>query len=154
MNDTCPNAPVSSRLSLRMKAGGFTIVEVMVAVLVLGLVISACLMTLRVVFFQVETIRNNTLASQILQSEMENLRLRSWSFIKDLENGEFQMDEELASTPAHAFKRRRFVYDLHEDLRELVLEVEWTGIGGTTSTRRYATCFARDGLNDYYYRAF
>jgi prepilin-type N-terminal cleavage/methylation domain-containing protein len=135
-------------------AGGFTLVEVMMAVLVLGLVVSSCLVTLRVVFSQIEAVRNNTLASQILQSEMENLRLRSWTFIKSLENGDFEMDEEFANTPAKGFQRRRYVFDVNEGLREMTLEVQWTALNGTTSTRRYSTYFARNGLNDYYYRAF
>jgi prepilin-type N-terminal cleavage/methylation domain-containing protein len=144
----CPNRG-RSRSDL-----GFTLVEVMMAVFVLGLVVSSCLMALRVMFGQIEVVRNSTLAAQVLQSEMENLRLRNWVFIRSLTDGEFLMDAEFGGTPARSFQRHRYVRDVHEDLREMILEVQWTGTNGVTSTRRYSTYFAREGLNDYYYRTF
>lgn len=138
----------------RSYAGGFTILEVMFGALILGMMAASCLMALRVVMSQVETVRNNTLASQVLQSEMENLRLMRWIDIRGFRDGEFTIGEDFKGTPADNFESRMYVRDIEPELRQVSLEVEWTGLNGATSVRRYSTYFARNGLSDYDYRAF
>lgn len=142
---------ISRRKSSR---SGFTLIEGMIGVFLLSVTVAACLMSLRVMFLQMENVRNNSLASQILQSEIENLRLLDWAKVAVLESGEFDMDEEFADTHARDFERRLIVREMHPNLREVTLEVEWTGVGGAVSARRYVTYFSRNGLHDYDYRAF
>jgi len=134
--------------------GGFTLAEAMIGVMILGLTLASCLMSVRVMFHQAENVRYNGLASQVLQSEMENLRLMNWAQIQTLTTGTFEMDEEYHDSPAQAFVRQRIVTEITPDLRQITLTVEWTGQNGVTSTRLYSTFFSRHGLNDYYYRSF
>ena len=39
-------------------------------------------------------------------------------------------------------------------LKQAVVSVAWTTNDGRARTRRYITYLAKDGINDYYYRAF
>src|SRR6478736_4188595 len=57
----------------------FTIVEVAMAAGVLALVLATSIITLQAGFRTLDVARGTTLASQILQSEMERLRMKSWA---------------------------------------------------------------------------
>lgn len=65
---------------------GFTLVEAMVAAIVLVLVIVPAITTLQRGFQSLDSARNPTTASQLMQSEMERLRLKNWSQIEELHN--------------------------------------------------------------------
>src|SRR3954471_12782851 len=73
---------VSSSLRSRLRSQkAFTIVEVAIAAGVLALVLSTSIITLQSGFRTLDVARGTTLASQILQSEMERLRMKSWTDI-------------------------------------------------------------------------
>jgi prepilin-type N-terminal cleavage/methylation domain-containing protein len=63
----------------RRRSAGFTLVEVMMAAAVLALAISTSVTTLQYGFRTIDTARNTTIASQVLQSMIEDIRLLSWS---------------------------------------------------------------------------
>lgn len=136
------------------RRGGFTLAEIAIATMVMGLVMVSAMMGLRMGFALIETARHNTLASQILQSEMENLRLMNWSELASLGDGEFEKDESFQGTQAERFVTNRSVEELSISFRRITLEVEWEAFNGATLSRRYVTFFSKDGLNDYYYRSF
>src|SRR3954470_18211405 len=75
--------PNRSRATLRSERG-FTIVEVTMAAFVLALGITTSITTMQYGMRMVDTARNMTLAGQIMQSEMEILRLQNWSQIAAL----------------------------------------------------------------------
>ncbi len=136
------------------RTSGFSLPEVMISIVILSVLILSSLMTIRLVFSQLEAARADTAASQLLQSEMENLRLANWAYISELESGTFDLDPDLASSATTAFTGHRRVESIHTGLAEIVLEVEWTTSFGRTQSRRYVTNFSKDGLNDYYFRTF
>lgn len=137
-------------------------VEIVIAVMVLGMVVASTVMALRTGFTMIQLARDNTMAAQILQSEMENLRMMSWAKLTQLEaEEEFEVDTQLDEGFAEKFSRTRRVDDMYDDdgnqregMKEVVLEIEWTGAVGTQHRRVYRTRFGKEGLNDYYYRAF
>src|SRR3954471_24728441 len=63
---------------------GFTIVEVTMAAFVLALGITTSITTMQYGMRMVDTARNMTLAGQIMQREMETLRLQNWTQIAAL----------------------------------------------------------------------
>lgn len=106
--------------------------------------------------------RGTTLASQLLQSEMENLRLQSWSDIEAQEGtNEVDLTVLLSDQPAaHAvadgfdFVVTRTVQDVagrEGDMMELILRASWKTIDGRTLNRSFRTIYTRNGLYDYYY---
>src|SRR3954469_18182054 len=68
----------SCRSRLRSQRA-FTIIEVAMAAGVLALVLSTSVVTMLSGFRTLDVARGTTLASQILQSEMERLRMKSWA---------------------------------------------------------------------------
>jgi len=63
----------------------FTIVEVMIAAIVLALGITTSITTLQGGFQAVDVARNYTYASQVMQSEVERLRLKNWTQMQALQ---------------------------------------------------------------------
>src|SRR5690606_18120706 len=68
--------PASGR---RPRERGFTIVEVMLATFVMSFGIATSIIALQTGFKAIDVARDQTLASQIMQSEIERLRLWPWS---------------------------------------------------------------------------
>lgn len=110
---------------------------------------------------QLDVARSTTLASQVLQSEMERLRLMSWAQIETLReaptNGEsgnidlvsvFTTDVALA---ARFSARRTITQVIASEMNEIVLSVTWRTIDGREQTRSFRTRYTKDGLYDYYY---
>lgn len=134
------------------KRQAFTLVEVMVAMTVLVLVFASTVSALTVAFRVVEDSRMDTLASQILQSEMENIRLKNWSEMEALPASDtFTVDSMLADASFHRFTCQRTVTNLGSNLKQVVLTASWTGTDGVPRTRRYLTYIGEGGLNDYFY---
>lgn len=149
-----PSFPTRRSSPWRSRSG-LSLVEVMLAVLVLGLVVGSTLVAMRSGFTMIQLARDNTMASQILQSEMENLRLMNWQQLGELpEEGEFEVDTQLDASIADRYERHRRIEVIRTSMKEVELTVEWTTVGGTRHSRTYRTLFSREGLNDYYYRAF
>src|SRR3990172_864282 len=60
---------------------GYTIVEVLLAVFVMAFALATSLTTLQRGYMALDNARSTTLAAQVVQSTMENLRLQNWSQI-------------------------------------------------------------------------
>ncbi len=135
---------------------GMTLIEVVIAVLVLAAVVASTIMAMRAGFTMIQVARDNTMASQILQSEMENLRLMRWDDLVTLEEVEsFSVGDDFDTTVAARYSAVRRVTEFEErnGVIEVELEIRWTGVGGAGHRRVYRTTFTKNGLNDYYYRA-
>ena len=126
----------------------FTIVEVMVAatVLIFGIV-SAVTVSQRGLQ-AVDTARNLTAASQLMQNEMERVRLMSWAQLQVLQqSGDTAVP---LSAPAR-FSCAREITDVKTDMKQISLTATWRGYDGRTHTARLITRYGRNGLNDYFY---
>jgi Tfp pilus assembly protein PilV len=146
---------------------GFTIIETMLAALVMALGISTSLTALQFGLRATDTARNMTLAGQIMQSEIEILRLQNWAQISALLEREVvdptttittgygsSLDSTL-STIASRFRVVRTVQDIsgRADIKLISLYVTWTGVDGRSHRLTYQTRYARNGLADYFYVA-
>jgi hypothetical protein len=131
----------------------FTLVEVMVASIVLILGITTAITTLQQGFRAVDTARNFTYAAQIMQSELERLRLKSWSQLEDLQASSDQSVSitGVRGTAAATFSCQRSIRSLKTDMKEITLVSTWRGIDGRAHTVRYLTRYAKTGLYDYFY---
>ena len=147
--------PAGSDKKRRRRA--FTILEVTVATFVMAFGLSTATLTMMGGFKTLDVARNITLASQILQSEMERLRLMDWADIAALGASEevdlttvFTSDAALADR----FTLTRTVSDVAGkvgEMKEILLQVTWTTMDGRSLTRQFRTFYAKDGLYDYYY---
>jgi len=119
----------------------------MVAAIVLVLGIVTAITTLQRGFQSLDSARNLTSASQLMQSEMERLRLKNWSQIEELqESGVTKITTEDAR-----FVCTLTIRDLKVDMKEIVLSADWRGYDGRPQTARLITRYGKSGLNDYFY---
>lgn len=89
-------------------------------------------------------------ASQVMQSELERLRLRSWSQLEAIQDsGDDTVP--VAGPAAERFTCSRQIRDVRDGLKEITIEARWGGRSGRAHSARLVTRYARNGLNDYFY---
>ena len=146
-----PTRPARRRASTR---AGFTLVEVMLASVVLVLGITTAIVTLQRGLQALDTARHMTHASQVMQSEMERLRLKSWAQIQALQDAkDTAVTVTAAAGLSTTFRCTRDIRDLKTDMKEITLESVWNGYDGRPHTVRYVTRYGKTGLYDYFYTA-
>lgn len=103
----------------------------------------------------VEIARDETRASQVLQSEIEDLRTLDWATLNALNNdATYSAQSSFTDAYANRYTITRKITNRSATERRVVLEVAWTDSRGTDHMREYITLIAKDGLYDYYYRSF
>jgi type II secretory pathway pseudopilin PulG len=144
---------------------GFTIFEVGMASFVLAMAIATAVTVIQHGLRAVDTARNLTLAGQIMQSEMEILRLQNWAQISALPasatvdptttitSGNSSSLDTTLTTIASRFSCTRTVADIpgRANIKLITLQVGWNGVDGRAHTVSYQTRYAKDGLSDYFY---
>lgn len=155
------------RRSRRSRCGGFTILEVGLAAAVMAFAVATSLLAMQYGLRSVDTARNLTLAAQIMQSDMEILRLQNWSQISALAasstvdpattitSGTGTSLDSTLTTIANRFTCTRTVADIagRADIKAIGLSIRWTGIDGRSHTVSYQMRYAKNGLSDYFYVA-
>jgi len=136
-----------------LSARAFTIVEVMIAAVVLALGITTSITTLQGGFQAVDLARNYTYASQVMQSEVERLRLKNWAQVQALQDAGpgTITPAEVQGTARRTFTCTRTIRDLKTDMKEITLVSEWRGYDGRAHTLRFVTRYGKTGLYDYFY---
>lgn len=143
--------------SARRRQRGFTIAEVMVATMVLAFGITSSIVAIQMGFRNMDLARGTTIAAQIIQSEMERLRMMSYSSVTGLPATEtFDGATYFSSVSqiANKYTITRTVTDdaTHgSDVKNITVSVKWSTIDGREHTRSFTALFARNGLYDYYY---
>ena len=135
--------------------------------------ISSSIIVLQSGFRAIDTARNTTLAAQVMQSEMERIRLLPWDTLSRDALGNLKPsvsslppvidDLSLATIfPSGTttdqldarFTITRTVADVpnrNGEMKKITITITWRGIDGTTYTRSSSTEYAKNGLYDYYY---
>ena len=127
----------------------------MIAAVVMVLAIVTSITTLQHGLRAVDAARGLTYASQVMQSEMEALRLKSWAQIQALQDAG---DSSVAvphvdGSAAATFACRRSIRDLKTDMKEIVLDATWRSSDGRPHSARFITRYSKSGLYDYFYTA-
>jgi type II secretory pathway pseudopilin PulG len=141
----------------RQSQRGFTIMEVTMTTFIMAFGIATAILTMMSGFRSIDVARNMTLASQVLQSEMERVRLMSWSDIGTLPAKEtVDLSSVFTSDPALAnrYSLVRAVTDVTGktgEMKEILLVVSWENADGRSLSRQFRTYYTKDGLYDYYY---
>ncbi len=149
--------PAPSRLPAPRRRRAFTIVEVMVAAGVMALVLATSITTMQSAFMALDAARNITSAGQIMQSELEKMRLKDWSVISGYAAGPttVTIDSSFTSNPAigDRFTLTRTVSEVHTDMKSITLTIAWKSYDGRPYTRSYQTYYGRNGLYDFFYNS-
>lgn len=127
----------------------------MIAAIVLALGITTAITTLQSGLQAMDTARNCTTAAQLMQNEMERLRLKSWSQLQDL----VASGDTTVAVPGNLvsggvpFTCTRDIRDLKAEMKQITLVSTWRGYDGRTHTARLVTRYGKTGLYDYFYTA-
>jgi hypothetical protein len=93
--------------------------------------------------------RNTGLAGQILQSEIEDIRLKNWASLPADGTTNITLPSAFNAVSGR-FAATRTVSSINSDMKKVTVQVSWTAYTGRTHTRRYETYYTKGGLNDYY----
>jgi len=160
-----PPSTTPKRRSLRSRAG-VTIVEVAVAAAVMALVIASSILVLQSGFKALDTARKTTLAAQIMQSEMEHIRMLSWSRVQTLmaEPPKIELSTIFPQNTAleskillqmenvfYATRTMTYLAGSDDEVVEITIAITWKGLDGTTHNRSSSTRYCKNGLYAYYY---
>ena len=160
-----------SRSNGSARSRGFTIFEVMISTLVLALVITSSITVMQSGFRAMDTARNTTIAGQILQSVMEDLRMLPWSSTTSGANSitllqtsnnnvdgnvtlgaSFTNGDAAAAAMVSRFTITRNITDVGTDMKNIALTAAWTGIDGRRHSLTYTSYYGKNGLHDYFVR--
>ncbi len=123
----------------------------MVASCVLMLGVSGALVTLQRSISSIAQARQLDTASQVMQTELERLRLLNWSQLQALQDSGRTDVHPPSGGDFARFTCERQIRDLREGMKEINLIASWGGLDGRAHTARLVTRYARNGLNDYFY---
>lgn len=135
--------------------GGFTLLEVMFASLVLVLGITTAIVTLQRGLQAIDTARNFTYAGQLMQNELEGLRLKNWTQLEALQAAGTTAvaTDPTASSARTTFQCTRTITSPKADMKEITLVATWRGYDGRDHSTRVITRYGKSGLYDYFYTA-
>jgi Tfp pilus assembly protein PilV len=154
---TPPLSGIRRRGVLRAARGGFTIVEVAMATFIMALGIATSIIAMQSGFRHLDLARGSTLASQILQSEMERIRLMSWGGVSALAATETFDGGTFFSNSPDVVGRFSVTRTCAADsarpteVMNLNISVTWNTYDGRPHTRSFNSIYTRNGLYDYYY---
>jgi type IV pilus modification protein PilV len=134
---------------------GFTLLEVLVAAVVLALGITAAIGALQSGLQALDNARNYTTAAQLMQNEMERLRLKSWSQLQSMQdNGDtIVATNSTTKSGGEPFACTRTIRDLKDDMKQIELVSSWRGYDGRPHSAQLVTRYSKTGLYDYLYTA-
>jgi prepilin-type N-terminal cleavage/methylation domain-containing protein len=136
---------------------GFTILEVMMATFVMGLGIATSIVAMQSGFRHLDLARGTTIASQIIQSEMEQIRMMSWTKLSALpatwsfDGGDFFSNNPKIRGKYTVTRTRTPDPARPLDIMNLSISVRWQTYDGRWHTRSFSALYARNGLYDYLY---
>lgn len=134
----------------------FTIVEVMVAVLIMGITFASSAITMQVGLAQNDNARCLSYATEVLQNSAEDLRRLNWSAVQALpETSTMSISKsfQIANINTDRFTFTRIISDIDglSGIKDISFIASWTSLKGSQHSRKLTTRYAKSGLYDYYY---
>ncbi len=132
----------------RDSEAGFTMIEAMIAAMILGLALSSVLAISAYAFRYLSDIRLTARSSQVLQQKMEDLRLLSWSDLQAVSNA-FDDPVHPGLFNGQITQVPYSTYNGQTTTARVTLTVTWANRNSSVSTNSLTTIVANGGLNKY-----
>jgi type II secretory pathway pseudopilin PulG len=147
----------------KKSGNGFTLVDVVMSLALLGVMASGVFGSFRYGFFTLQRVRENQRATQILLEKVETLRLYSWDQVNTPGFIPSALPSE-AYDPTAPVGQRGITYtgtvspptnvpfsaSYSTNMRQLTITLNWTSRGGS-HTRTITTYIAKNGIQNYVY---
>lgn len=143
--------PLRSHRLARLRRSAFSLIEVMTASCVLMVGLGGTVLAVKNSLTSISHARHLGAASQVLQSELERLRLCSWEQLQAIQDSADNTFGAGRNPTFSQFTCTRHITDLRDGLKEIAVEAHWGGSTGRAHSARLVTRYARNGLNDYFY---
>ncbi len=151
------NTTPSANAARRGAQAGFTILEVAMATFVMAMGIATSIIAMQAGFKHLDLARGTTLSSQIIQSELERIRLMSWTGVTALPASATFDGGTSFSTSSKVVGKFSVTRTVTADAarpteaRDIVVRVTWNGYDGRAHARSFNCTYVKNGLYDYYY---
>lgn len=132
---------------------GFTIVEAMLAAMVMVFGISTSILVMQAGFKQLATARNVVTAGQVVQSEIEKLRAMPWADVSTLPTAPtaIALDSAYSALPgAGNFQLVRTITAQQPGMLRIDFTITWKNYDGRELSRTATTLYAQYGLYDWF----
>jgi len=121
--------------------------------------ITSSIMAMQSGFRQVDLARRTTVASQILQSQLEDIRMKNWATIYALPASatKYVDNQGVVTTTVPTNTQYTITTTATDDstrpteVKSIKIIVTWTSYDGISHTRSFSSIYAKNGLYDYYY---
>ena len=147
------NKSTETLTSTRSKRKGFSAVEALIGATLMAGLIAGMLHLLKQSNYLVELARDHSRVTQILQSEIEDLRTLNWTDLTSLESFETVTPQgRFVSEYANEYYCYRYVIDSYDNPTEkkwVWIMASWKDSMNRTHWIYQFTQFSKDGLNDY-----
>lgn len=135
---------------------GFSILEVMTSAFILVLVLTSSLIVLQDCFQAIDTARDMTVAGQILQSQMEKLRMLNWNQLGTASGYTTFTPDVGSSAQANLFTTAHCTQSIttassYSTMKDIILSTTWTGTDGRNHTVYYYTRYCNGGISDFFH---
>lgn len=151
---------------------GFTILETMMATFVMALGISTSIIAMQQGYKFLDVARGTTIASQIIQSEIERIRMLSWTNVTamasatdstapfptgspagvEMFDGNIYFSSVSSLTGDYIITRTTTLDSTRpSDVALITVSVQWRTYDGRVQTRSFQMKYMKNGLYDYYY---
>lgn len=145
---------------LPKRIGGFSLVEVVIAMAVAGVSVVALLSAISSGMLTMQMARENVRATQIMLEKTETLRLYSWdqltttnflltSFTEKYDPGSTN-ESELSYTGTVTIASAPMTTAYSDEMRQVTVSLSWT-TGRINRSRSFTTYVSRNGLQNYIY---
>jgi type II secretory pathway pseudopilin PulG len=128
---------------------GFTIIEAMIATMVLGLVLGSVLAVTSQSARYLADLRRTARSSQVLQQKVEDIRLLSWSDVQALPSTFSDPSDASGQYAGYVTKSAYDTYNGQTSVTKLTLYVVWTNSSSHVMTNSLTTLISNGGLNKY-----
>ena len=146
-------APSRLRCEPEQFKKGVTIIELMMATMLLGVIFASAFSLIGMGFIMIERAKDTTRVTQILQNEVDFLRTQSWTQLQALEGTEAVTPDALIVAGVESrYTVTRILTDFKTDQMELTITAVWTDNKGIAHTRTFYTLLTNEGLYDFHYR--
>jgi type II secretory pathway pseudopilin PulG len=153
---------ITNRDHSRQAMRGATLVETVFAVAVIGILAGAVIGGTNYGVYTMARARENQRATQILLEKAETIRLYSWdqinttnfipaSFTNAYDPQAVSGRQGATYAGTLAITSFPFSANYSNDIKQLTITLQWSGVGRVNRTRRLTTFIAKDGLQNYVY---
>lgn len=143
---------------------GFTLIEVALAAMVMAMVLGSSLVVMGRGFKVLDSARAVSYASQVMQSELEKMRLEAWgdgdkagtgsvgitSYATNLTTIDISKSYFEAGDFASRMTLQRKAEDIHEGMIKVTYIVTWATVDQRTMSRTYITYYGKNALYDFF----